>query len=468
MSLKFEEIKAILHEVTPLIKNATLVDCEEINKDIFILNFCKNEETHKVLLCFKTPFVRIHTTERSGIQPKSPLQRNLKNLLLKAKLTHIDLINDDRILELTFQKKDKFYTLIAELFSKFANSYLLNVDKEILYSIHPTNKKLYSLPEKTGNYTHTTTSAIKSVEVETRYNEKEKEYFFKQAKNSIFGYIGKRIKSKDKKIAFTQKKLSDCKEWEQVHHTAQLLQSNLFKIQKHMTEVEVDDWNTGKVTSIALDPTISPPEQVKVLFKKSKKLKKGISHTEHQIEKLKKEKLWWLSRRDEIEPLNSIKDIEKYCKEHHIKLPDNKPTKTKNVLPAKHLPYRVFTSKSGKSILVGKGASDNELLTFHHANGSDLWLHVDGWPGSHVVIKKTKNEKVDDSTIWEACQLAIGFSKAKGHGSADVIITQQKFLKRIKGAAKGKVNMSEHSTKHIEFDSEAFKKIKSRNKDQLA
>ena len=48
--------------------------------------------------------------------------------------------------------------------------------------------------------------------------------------------------------------------------------------------------------------------------------------------------------------------------------------------------YRTF-HRGDWEILVGKGAADNDRLTFDVADRSDLWLHVAAWSGSHVVIR---------------------------------------------------------------------------------
>jgi len=37
---------------------------------------------------------------------------------------------------------------------------------------------------------------------------------------------------------------------------------------------------------------------------------------------------------------------------------------------------------------------DNDELTLRERDGSDWWMHVAGFPGSHVVIRKT------DAGIW--------------------------------------------------------------------
>ena len=48
--------------------------------------------------------------------------------------------------------------------------------------------------------------------------------------------------------------------------------------------------------------------------------------------------------------------------------------------------FRVETIE-GFEVLVGKGDSDNDRLTFRVGEPHDLWLHVSGTPGSHVIVR---------------------------------------------------------------------------------
>ncbi len=85
------------------------------------------------------------------------------------------------------------------------------------------------------------------------------------------------------------------------------------------------------------------------------------------------------------------------------------------------MPYREFWSRSGLRIWVGKKAKDNDTLTFKLAHGSDFWLHVHGYPGSHVIIKINKGKDPDADTIQDALQLALYYSQAKSQGSSRCI-----------------------------------------------
>src|SRR6185295_17731738 len=76
--------------------------------------------------------------------------------------------------------------------------------------------------------------------------------------------------------------------------------------------------------------------------------------------------------------------------------------------------YRTHTHR-GFTILVGKGARDNDVLTFQVADPDDLWLHVSGWSGSHVVIRAAPDGEEPPREVVEfAARLAAWHSKARG------------------------------------------------------
>ena len=63
-----------------------------------------------------------------------------------------------------------------------------------------------------------------------------------------------------------------------------------------------------------------------------------------------------------------------------------KNTKGKKQKPPKELPPLEFRSDDGFKILVGRNNIQNDKLSLKTAGKSDIWLHTQKIPGSHVVI----------------------------------------------------------------------------------
>jgi predicted ribosome quality control (RQC) complex YloA/Tae2 family protein len=112
---------------------------------------------------------------------------------------------------------------------------------------------------------------------------------------------------------------------------------------------------------------------------------------------------------------------------------------------------RRYRSSDGLDILVGRGARDNDHLTFRVARSFDTWLHAADYPGSHVVVRHARrDEPPPHRTLVEAAQLAAHFSQAKKDSKVAVNYTQRKFLSKPKGAAPGLVYLSSFRTLLVE------------------
>jgi predicted ribosome quality control (RQC) complex YloA/Tae2 family protein len=103
---------------------------------------------------------------------------------------------------------------------------------------------------------------------------------------------------------------------------------------------------------------------------------------------------------------------------------------------------RRYRSSDGYEMLVGRGARDNDHLTFRVARPHDLWMHAADYPGSHVVVRNPSRQEIPHRTVIEAAQLAAHFSQARASGKVDVHYTERKFLSKPKGAAPGLVRIS--------------------------
>lgn len=242
--------------------------------------------------------------------------------------------------------------------------------------------------------------------------------------------IRRRLLLSKKYVAKWEKKLAECNDWKKVFHTGELLQANLYQIQKGAHEISVSDWeDNGNLCTLSLHPPLHPSEEVKNYFKKAKKLKKGIEFAEKEVEKGQLEIEKWTAL------LAKLEEDPTFIVEQGILPPKQKKFREEKLPPK---PYHEFISPANIPIWVGKNAAMNDILTFQHAHGNDLWLHVADYPGSHVIIHPQKNQTIDDETLNLALQLALYYSKARQRKEGDIVMTQVKHVFR-KGKERGKV-----------------------------
>ena len=95
----------------------------------------------------------------------------------------------------------------------------------------------------------------------------------------------------------------------------------------------------------------------------------------------------------------------------------------------------------GFEILVGEGARENDELTFRVAEPQDLWLHVSGCPGSHVVIRNPDGlPALPRPVVERAAELAAYHSKARNAGGkVEVHVCRVSDVCKRRGAPAGEV-----------------------------
>ena len=120
---------------------------------------------------------------------------------------------------------------------------------------------------------------------------------------------------------------------------------------------------------------------------------------------------------------------------------------------------RQFFSRDGFEILVGRSNQENDHLTIHMARGNDLFFHVRGFPGSHVIVRNQPNKTVPLETLLDAGALAVHYSKIRGNTRADVRYTPRKYVSKPRGAKPGLVTISNEKTIRPDGDPERLKRL---------
>ncbi|AZI43352.1 fibronectin-binding domain-containing protein [Deinococcus psychrotolerans] len=108
-----------------------------------------------------------------------------------------------------------------------------------------------------------------------------------------------------------------------------------------------------------------------------------------------------------------------------------------------------YTSPGGFEVLVGRNNKENATLTHRLGRSTDYWFHVQGYPGSHVLVR-TGGRDLDLPDILYAAQLAAQHSKARLSGNVPVDYTRIKHVWRPKGAPSGQVHYTQQKTVYVD------------------
>jgi len=100
----------------------------------------------------------------------------------------------------------------------------------------------------------------------------------------------------------------------------------------------------------------------------------------------------------------------------------------------------------GWEALAGRTDADNDRLSLKIAAANDLWFHVHGLPGSHVVLRGPEGEAANNDLIKAAAAIAAWHSKARTAGIVPVSCTEAKNVSKPRGAKPGTVHIKREKT----------------------
>ena len=249
----------------------------------YLLQMQTSSSVQCLLLCFQEPFLRFHLTAIPYSLHQDAFSQRINKTIAGASLKSIDLLNDDRILNITFQKGKALFHLVSEFFPKRPNFYFADNQMSIIEFLNPVTAVSYVPPSNTFLRPDEAPKVTDSASIERNYADKEKEHAFSQERNILTQEIAKRLKRFELQKEKCLHDLEFYRQWETVHHDGILLQANLYRLKKGMKEIMVQDWLTNEDKVIALEPMRDPQEEIVLRFNKSKKMRLGIPHLEKRL-----------------------------------------------------------------------------------------------------------------------------------------------------------------------------------------
>lgn len=256
----------------------------------------------------------------------------------------------------------------------------------------------------------------------------------------------------ERKINARKSDLKKCESREKYRVFGELIKANLYRIEKGVNFVEVENYYDENCATIKipLDSSLSPADNAQKYFKEYKK-KCVASNTLGDLIKESEDELTYiesiidsLSRVETIDELEQIKEEVKAS--GFVRQRKKQPAKKQAVIK----PHE-YISPDGFRVLVGKNNKQNDELTFKIAQKNDLWLHAKNIPGSHIVIV-TSGEEVPESTLIFAAKLAAKNSKGCNSSNVPVDCVPVRLVKKPNGAKPGMVIFTGNNTLFVTPD----------------
>lgn len=265
--------------------------------------------------------------------------------------------------------------------------------------------------------------------------------FFEREKGEVLRLLDKRQKRAESQIEANLQRLIGHEEGASHEEIANILMANLHAIeqkpgQRSPERVELYDFYRDQPIQIKLKTDLSPQKNAEGFYRKSKNEKIELDYIQQQIEQREQDVRAIQQHRTAIAEIASLKAFRKYAKLHNL-LADG----GRNAVSPAATPAELFkiVNHEGYTILIGRNAKNNDLLTQRYAFKDDLWLHARDVSGSHVIIKYQAGKGFPKTVIERAAELAAWNSKRRTDSLCPVIMTPKKFVRKPKGLAEGQV-----------------------------
>jgi predicted ribosome quality control (RQC) complex YloA/Tae2 family protein len=336
---------------------------------------------------------------------------------------------------ISYDEIDKLYSLVLDFFNILKEGkfkFLCFLDDDVLKDFYCID--LFSL----SGYTTIEYESASHL-VESFYFQKDKLDRLNSKSADLQKLLNNNLERCHKKQEILGKTLEECKEKDLYKMYGELLTANIYSIKKGDKVASLLNYyadNADEYICIKLDENKTPSENIQYYFKKYNKLKKSQEAAIGQLKNNESETEYLQSVLTNIKNCETYEEIEEIRSElvetGYIKF--RKTLKNKKIKALKPLH---FISSDGIDIYVGKNNIQNDNLTLKFADKNDTWLHTKNIPGSHVIIKSSK--EIPEKTLEEAAIIAAYYSKAKDSSKVPVDYTQVKNVKKPSGSKPGMV-----------------------------
>ncbi len=190
-----------------------------------------------------------------------------------------------------------------------------------------------------------------------------------------------------------------------------------------------------KLITVKVDPDKTPKENAEKYFALARKVARRRQERIQRLKTLKEEQQRLRAIEASLNKVESIKELTKIKNQvSGLNLFAAQKAAKEERRPFKSFPFQDY------EIWVGRNSRDNDLLTFRWAHKEDLWLHVQGHGGSHVVIHDPqRRNNISPAVLNYAGSLAVTNSSAKHASYVPVIYTKVKYVRKPRKSPPGTV-----------------------------
>jgi predicted ribosome quality control (RQC) complex YloA/Tae2 family protein len=228
-----------------------------------------------------------------------------------------------------------------------------------------------------------------------------------------------------------------------LRRSGEVIIANLARIKKGASVVRLPDIYSEDQRKIVipLEPRLTPQANADRFFKMAKKAFRSAEKVEERLIAAHSRLQELSSLQEELQSPgiagDRIREIGDLLSDAGVAEMEGKPSVDERAQRLGIRPRR-YVVTGGWTVLVGKSARENDVLTHKYASPSDLWFHARQAQGSHVVLKKeNRKAEVPKQAILEAACIAAYYSKARTSEHVPVSYTEKRYVKKARKGPPG-------------------------------
>lgn len=476
--MDFQILKLVVDELSAFLPGAKIERVYQgVDGGLYLL-FHRQGEKLVLLLSLDRALPRLHLVSTRPAADDSPFGFVLyiRSHLTGARVMGVSLLNEDRVAEFSLTKSGVEYRLIFELVGSTPNLILIDRSSAILSVHHPVppadnvKRPLLSgityvppaprpvrtkaAPDRQSDRRHPGAAHALCPETGAKHPaNRGAEIFYAQViadraisslRARLSAVIKKALAKAERRIAAIVRDLDSAGKSDEYREAGDLVLANLTRLARGAAQAELTGYD-GRTVLVKLDPKRSAGQNAELYFKKYKKARTGLAIITERLRQAREEEAYLKSA---LADLDSAGDRETHdlirselAAKGYLKQKGKGEKEKRSTAPAhRKVVYRDWV------ILIGKSAASNDYITLRLARPDDLWLHAEGMPGSHVLVRNPERADIPSDVLMKAAALAAYYSKGRGAGKVPVTYTRAKFVKKPKGAEAGMVTLSERRT----------------------
>ena len=467
--MNYLEIAAMLDRLRPRFVGGLVQRLFQSQRGELAIDVRNGGENRWLFLSVSPDLARIHEVGNKPAAPKTPPNfcMTLRKHLTGGRIDTLYQKPLDRVVVLAVVKGEESFELIAELTGPAANAYLVDENGVILDLVYP--RKARARDMRIGVEFNPLPDSEPPVhlkardfgdDVEATFREIAREAALSSGRKRIGSALKKERKRAEKYIEKMEVDRRELEPPEELRKRGELLAIHSRQIEKGRKSITVPDifLPDAPPITLPLDPLLDGSKNVEKAFSRAKKNELRLVGLNARIAQMEDRLLQLMELTellDNVTEPEELREIDGKAREMGIGRAEPKAVKSGPTVSGP----KEFVSRDGNRLFVGRNDRQNEIVTFEIARGNDYWFHVQDAGGSHVVALIGKKDQLKQETLLDAATLALLHSKLKSQGKGDVIYTQRKYVKKIKGGPAGKVIYSQIRTIHLQLESSRIERL---------